>query len=80
MTHRNICGPLIREARLAKGWTQEALAKRLQAAGFKLDAKAVSKVETQQRVVGDEDLYIIALAMDRTVNDLLPRGKVAQSN
>lgn len=75
MAHQNICGPLIREVRLAKGWTQEALARRLREAAFDLDTEEVAQIELQQRVVDDEDLYIIALALDCSVNDLLPKGQ-----
>ncbi len=52
----NISGTAIRELREAAGLSQEQLAARLQLAGLSLNQKAVSRIETGDRVVPDFEL------------------------
>ena len=48
----NLCGERVREARMRMGWSQEELAAKLQL--------AVSRIETDKRVVSDFELPILA--------------------
>ena len=52
----NASGSIIRELREKAGLSQEQLAARLQLAGLELNQKAVSRIETGDRVVPDFEL------------------------
>ncbi len=67
----NLCGENIRCVREAKGLTQEQLAARLQVAGLSLTQKAISRIETGERVVADYELVQLAAALDTEIKNLL---------
>ena len=52
----NASGSVIRELRESAGWSQEQLAARLQLLGLSLNQKAISRIETGDRVVPDFEL------------------------
>lgn len=52
----NVSGAKIRNLREAAGLSQEQLAAKLQLAGLNLNQKAVSRIETGDRVVPDFEL------------------------
>lgn len=52
----NISGKKIRELRENAGISQELLAAKLQLAGLNLNQKAISRIETGERVVPDYEL------------------------
>jgi transcriptional regulator with XRE-family HTH domain len=54
----------LREARSARGWTQQYLADRLIEMGVKMDRTAIARVERGQREVRLEELVAIAAALD----------------
>lgn len=56
----NASGAKIRELREARGLSQEQLAAKLQLAGLNLNQKAVSRIETGDRVVPDYELGFFA--------------------
>ena len=56
----NASGSKIRELREAMGLSQEQLAAKLQLAGLNLNQKAVSRIETGDRVVPDYELPYFA--------------------
>lgn len=56
----NASGRTIRELREAAGLSQEQLAGKLQLAGLNLNQKAVSRIETGDRVVPDFELICFA--------------------
>lgn len=73
---RNACGPLIRKARDARGWTQDELAAKLQLAGLlQFDRVAVAKVESQIRSLLDYELAVFAEVLEVEVAELLPSFK-----
>ena len=56
----NISGSAIRELRESAGWSQEQLAGRLQLLGLNLNQKAISRIETGDRVVPDFELLFFS--------------------
>lgn len=73
MAYRNVCGPYIRDARLAKGWTQAELARELEICELGLNAAVISRIERQQRRVVNEELVLIAAALGVPVGTLVPK-------
>ena len=67
----NASGPAIRALREKAGISQEQLAAKLQLAGLNLNQKAVSRIETGDRVVPDYELQYLAKALEITIYQLL---------
>ena len=67
----NISGEKVRAAREGAGISQEQLATRLQLAGLNITQKAVSRIETGDRIVADYELEYLANALGVTVCQLL---------
>lgn len=67
----NICGPQVREKRLHLGLSQEQLAAQIQIAGLDITQRAVSRIETGNRVVPDYELIYLSKALDIPVSYLL---------
>lgn len=59
----NASGTKIREIRMAEGLSQEQLAAKIQLAGLNLTQKAISRIETGDRVVPDFELLYFAKAL-----------------
>lgn len=68
---RNMSGQYVRAARERLGLSQEQLAARMQVEGVPLTQKAVSRIETGERVVADYELAHLARALGINVNSLL---------
>ncbi len=64
---RNITGSRIREARLAKHLTQEALAARLQMLGQRHTRNTIAKIETGIRQITDIELKLLSDVLGVTV-------------
>ena len=60
----NSSGERVRIARENAGITQNELAARLQVAGVPLNQKAISRIETGERVVADYELLHLAKALN----------------
>ncbi len=67
----NLCGNNVRRFREDQSLTQDQLAARLQLLDIPLTQKAVSRIETGERVVADYELVFIAEALQVPVNRLL---------
>lgn len=67
----NISGSSIREFREAAGWSQEQLAGHLQLLGLNLNQKAISRIETGDRVVPDFELLFFSRVFHVSLNQLL---------
>ena len=67
----NISGVIIREKREYAQLSQEQLAAKLQLEGINLNQKAVSRIETGERVVADYELRTIAKVLCVSVYTLL---------
>lgn len=59
----NICGERIRTARERLGLSQEELAAKVQLNGHSLTQKAISRIETGQRIVADYEIPLLASAL-----------------
>ena len=76
--YRNISGPMIRERRMAKKYSQEDLAAKLQLAGLtQFDRVCVAKVESQIRSLFDWELAVIASVLGSPVSDLICSEKLS---
>lgn len=60
----NACGDRVREAREKKGLSQEQLAAKIQLSGHALTQKAISRIESGQRVVPDFEISLLANALN----------------
>ena len=60
----NVCGERVRLARKRKGLSQEQLAARMQLAGHSITQKAVSRLESGERVVPDYEVPLLARALE----------------
>lgn len=69
--HCNLCGKNIRHLREKKGLSQEQLAARMQVAGLPLQQKAISRIETGERIVTDFELVLFAKVLQVSVETLL---------
>ena len=67
----NASGRKIKELREAAGLSQEELAARLQLAGLNLNQKAVSRIETGDRVVPDFELLYFSEVLEVPICELL---------
>lgn len=59
----NICGERVRIAREKRGLSQEELAAKVQLNGHSLTQKAISRIETGQRIVADYEIPLLADAL-----------------
>lgn len=73
----NASGPRIRELREAAGLSQEELAARIQLSGLNLTQKAVSRIETGERVVPDFELLYFSKVLDVSLDSLLDPSSLA---
>jgi transcriptional regulator with XRE-family HTH domain len=69
---QNIVGPVVRRLRMAAGLSQEALAAKLQVAGWDLTRGGLSKIEARLRRVNDAELLVLAKVLKCTVAELYP--------
>lgn len=60
----NICGERVRMAREMRGLSQEELAAKVQLKGHPLSQKAISRIETGQRIVADYEIPLLADALN----------------
>ena len=71
MGRRNLCGQRIKEARKREGLSQDQLAARMQVEGIQINQRAVSRIETGDRVVADYELLYFAKVLKVELNWLL---------
>jgi len=67
----NLCGVQVRKKRKALHLSQEELAARLQLMGLEIQQKAISRLETGERVVPDYELPYLAAALETDILTLL---------
>lgn len=68
----NASGPRIRILRESCGMSQEQLASALQLMGLNLNQKAISRIETGERIVPDFELLYFAKVFQVSLTELLP--------
>lgn len=74
---QNLVGPQVRRLRNGAGLSQEALATKLQVAGWDISRAGVSKIEARLRRVNDAELWILAKQLSCSLAELYP-GKPTQ--
>lgn len=67
----NTSGPQIKELREAAGLSQEQLAAQIQLAGLNLNQKAISRIETGDRIVPDYELLFFSEVLSVSIEKLL---------
>lgn len=67
----NVSGEKVKAARERAGLSQEQLAAKIQLAGLSITQKAISRIETGDRVVADYELQYLADALGTSVLYLL---------
>lgn len=65
---KNISGSVLRELRLKANLSQQDLAKKLQLLGIKLISKEISKIENDNRLVQDFELFAFAKIFNVSVD------------
>jgi len=75
---RNVIGPQVRRIRFAQELTQDALAARLQRAGWDVSRTSLAKIEAQLRWVADCELFLLAKVLSVSIDDLFPDGSVVK--
>ncbi len=69
---RNVIGPQLRRIRSERGLTQDALAARLQRAGWDVSRASVAKIEAQLRWVADCELLMLASVLEIGLIEFFP--------
>ena len=69
---QNLVGSQIRRLRMEAGLSQEALAAKLQVAGWDLSRAGLSKIEACLRRVNDAEVWILAKVLSCSLMDLFP--------
>ncbi len=67
-TSRNICGEALKKLRISMGLSQSQLAIRCQLAGWDVDRKLLSKIETGLREIADYEIRILSSVLDVSPN------------
>ena len=67
----NITGFRIKTLRIQKGLTQEQVAAQMQTAGIQVNQKAISRIESGDRVITDYELMRLAEILHVSVEELL---------
>lgn len=76
----NISGSKIRQLREQAGLSQEQLAAKLQLAGLNLNQKAISRIETGERVVPDFELLYFSQVLEVPICILLGKNTFVQQD
>lgn len=69
---QNLVGPQVRRLRMAGGLSQEALAAKLQLAGWDISRAGLSKIEARLRRVNDAEAYQLAKVLGCELIALFP--------
>lgn len=68
----NLIGPQVRKLRIRKHWTQEALAAKLQVAGWDVSRESLAKLESRFRRAPDCELLFLSKVLGVPVIELFP--------
>ena len=68
----NLIGHQVKRFRLKKGWSQEALATKLQLKGWSISRDSVANLESLRRRVPDCEMLYIAKVLGVKTDDLFP--------
>lgn len=71
----NLCGKKVKTARQYQDLTQDQLAARMQIEGIQLTQRAISRIETGERLVADYELLCLAKVLNVDLHWLLDSEK-----
>lgn len=67
---KNLVGDRVREIRILKGISQQALSNRLETMAIYICRGSISRIEDKQRTVTDIELYGLSKVLDVSIPDL----------
>ena len=70
----NLIGPQVKKLRTRKGWSQEALATKLQLQGWSVSRDSLANLELQRRRVPDCEMVFLAKVLGIKLDDLIPKN------
>lgn len=76
---KNALGPVIKEVRLAAGWSLEQLALRLTDQGWTCSADQLDRVESQEEGIRDFELLYFSAALGVSADELWRRLMATRS-
>ena len=79
-TRKNIVGPVVKQVRESSEMRQDALAAKLTRLGWDCSENLVSKIEAGYRRVIDEEIQLLATALEVAPGDLFPVTKKKRPN
>jgi len=71
----NMVGRKVRELRMAKGISQQALSNKLETLAVYICRGSISRIEDMQRTVTDIELYGLAEVLGVSIDDLFDKEK-----
>lgn len=71
----NMVGAKVRQLRIAKGMSQQALSNKLETLAVYICRGSISRIEDMQRTVTDIELYGLAEVLGVSVDELFDREK-----
>ncbi|MBR1568234.1 MAG: helix-turn-helix transcriptional regulator [Lachnospiraceae bacterium] len=74
----NTCGSKIREFRENNRMSQEDLATALQLIGLNINQKAISRIETGERVIPDYELLYFSKVFEVEITELFPKDQIVE--
>jgi transcriptional regulator with XRE-family HTH domain len=77
MKTKNVVGPQIRRLRNAANLTQEQFSARCGVLGWRLSRSTLAKIEAQVRCVSDAELFVLAKALRKEVDQLYSADRSA---
>ena len=69
----NMVGKKVRELRIAKGMSQQALSDKLETFAVYICRGSISRIEDMQQTVTDIELYGLAQVLDVSINELFDK-------
>ncbi len=69
----NIVGKKVRQLRMAKGMSQQALSDRLETLAVYICRGSISRIEDMQRTVTDIELYGLAQVLNVSIDELFDK-------
>ena len=75
---RNAVGEAVRRARVAKGWSQDTLAAKMQLAGGSMTRGTLAKVESGIRGTSDIEIYLFSEVLGAPLASFFPRDMTAK--
>ncbi len=76
--NKNHVGPQVRRPRFLRGWSQSALATKLQLAGLDVDRSGVSKIAARMVFVDNRTLLYLAEVLNVELAELFPKREVGK--